>query len=177
MIKISRKKHTQPPSSLPSGREESSSGIYPRQSRGTARENMSGRGRRRRRRRRRGSKLKVAKWRYWVSRGARRERRVRLSGSPPRRAGRDSPARRVAPPSRGFSRRFQPASPEPPPPPLAKQAGPDVAGAPGPPGTRAGSERLRSERGRLNYRDKRDDVFFLSLSLSLALGASRHEDT
>jgi len=37
---------------------------------------MSGREgdrRRRRRRRRRGSKLKVAKWRYWVSRGVRQE--------------------------------------------------------------------------------------------------------
>lgn len=54
VIKISRKKHTQPPSSLPSGREESLSGEknLSETEQGQWEKYMSGRGRRRRRRRR-----------------------------------------------------------------------------------------------------------------------------
>lgn len=54
VIKISRKKHTQPPSSLPSGREESLSGEknLSDTEQGQWEKYMSGRGRRRRRRRR-----------------------------------------------------------------------------------------------------------------------------
>lgn len=57
VIKISRKKHTQPPSSLPSGRVESLSGEknLSETEQGQWEKYMSGRGRRRRRRRRGGA--------------------------------------------------------------------------------------------------------------------------
>lgn len=60
VIKISRKKHTQAPSSLPSGREESLSGEknLSETEQGQWEKYMSGRGRRRRRRRRRGEQIK-----------------------------------------------------------------------------------------------------------------------
>lgn len=62
VIKISRKKHTQAPSSLPSGREESLSGeknlSEAEQGRWGKKIYESGRGRRRRRRRRRGEQIK-----------------------------------------------------------------------------------------------------------------------
>lgn len=78
VIKISRKKHTQPPSSLPSGRVVSLSGEknlseteqgqwekiceWEREKKEEEDKEEVG-----------GSKLKVAKWRYWVSRGVRQE--------------------------------------------------------------------------------------------------------
>lgn len=78
VIKISRKKHTRPPStpSFWEGRVSAERKIYLRQSKDSEGKIYEWEREKKKEEvevERRGSKLKVAKWRYWVSRGVRQE--------------------------------------------------------------------------------------------------------